>query len=90
MSCGLNPEAHLVTGVICGDRVEEIENPLRRKVRRLDRLVDELAGGKKMEKILRAGENGGSTGRRCTIRRPPRHPGRAWRRTKPNRGTTCE
>ncbi len=49
----LNPNAHLITGIICGYRVEEIENPLTRKVRYLDKLVDELAKGKKMEKILR-------------------------------------
>ena len=51
----LNPNAHLITGVICGYRVEEIENPLTQQVRYLDKLVDELARGKKMEKILRAG-----------------------------------
>ncbi|MCA9284400.1 MAG: DUF2200 domain-containing protein [Phycisphaerales bacterium] len=51
----LNPNARLITGVICGYRVEEIENPLTRQVRYLDKLVDELAKGKKMEKILRAG-----------------------------------
>lgn len=50
----LNPNASLITGVICGYRIEEIENPLTRKVRYLDKLVDELAKGKKMEKILRA------------------------------------
>jgi hypothetical protein len=50
----LNPNAKLITGVICGYRVEEIENPLTQKVRYLDKLVDELAKGKKMEKILRA------------------------------------
>lgn len=49
----LNPNAHLITGVICGYRVEDIENPLSQKVRYLDKLVDELAKGKKMEKILR-------------------------------------
>lgn len=49
----LNPNAHLVTGVICGYRIEEIENPLTKKARYLDKLVDELAKGKKMEKILR-------------------------------------
>lgn len=49
----LNPNAHLITGTICGYRVEEIENPLTQKVRYLDKLVDELAKGKKMEKILR-------------------------------------
>lgn len=49
----LHPNAHLITGVICGYRVEEIENPLTQQVRYLDKLVDELAKGKKMEKILR-------------------------------------
>ncbi len=51
----LNPNASLITGVICGYRVEEIENPLTQKVRYLDKLVDELAKGKKMDKILRKG-----------------------------------
>lgn len=50
----LHPNAHLITGVICGYRVEEIENPLTRQVRYLDKLVDELAKGKKLEKILRS------------------------------------
>jgi len=50
----LNPSANLITGLICGYRVEEIENPLTQKVRYLDKLVDELAKGRKMEKILRA------------------------------------
>ena len=49
----MNPNAHLITGLICGYRVEEIENPLTQKVRYLDKLVDEIAKGKKMEKILR-------------------------------------
>ncbi len=49
----LNPNARLITGVICGYRVEEIENPLTQKVRYLDKLVDELAKGRTMEKILR-------------------------------------
>jgi hypothetical protein len=49
----LNPKASLITGVICGYRVEEIEDPLTQQVRYLDKLVDELAKGKKMEKILR-------------------------------------
>jgi hypothetical protein len=49
----LNPNAHLITGVICGYRVEEIENPLTQRARYLDKLVDELAKGRKMEKILR-------------------------------------
>jgi hypothetical protein len=51
----LNPGAKLITGVICGYRVEEIENPLTQQVRYLDKLVDELAKGRKMEKILRVG-----------------------------------
>jgi hypothetical protein len=50
----LNPNAHLITGVICGYRVEEIKNPLTQQARYLDKLVDELAKGRKMEKILRA------------------------------------
>lgn len=50
----LNPKAQLITGVICGFRIEEIENPLTKQVRYLDKLVDELAKGKKMEKILRS------------------------------------
>ncbi|MFX0558208.1 DUF2200 domain-containing protein [Maribacter sp. CXY002] len=51
----LNANAHLITGVICGYRIEEIENTLTRQVRYLDKLVDELAKGRKMEKILRVG-----------------------------------
>lgn len=49
----LNPNAHLITGMICGYRIEDIENRLTREVRYLDKLVDELAKGRKMEKILR-------------------------------------
>lgn len=49
----LNNNAHLITGIICGYRIEEIENPITKQVRYLDKLVDELAKGKKMEKILR-------------------------------------
>ncbi|WP_281226043.1 DUF2200 domain-containing protein [Flavobacterium aquiphilum] len=49
----LNPNAQLITGVICGYRIEEIENPLTKQTRYLDKLIDELAKGKKMEKILR-------------------------------------
>jgi len=49
----LNPNANLITGLICGYRVEEIEDPLTQQVRYLDKLVDELAKGRKMEKILR-------------------------------------
>jgi hypothetical protein len=51
----LNPNARLITGVICGYRVEEIENPLTQQVRYLDKLVDELAKGRKIDKILRVG-----------------------------------
>lgn len=49
----LNPNAPMITGVICGYRIEEIENPITRQARYLDKLVDELAKGRAMEKILR-------------------------------------
>ncbi|MFA6151866.1 MAG: DUF2200 domain-containing protein [Chitinophagaceae bacterium] len=49
----LHPNAPLITGMICGYRIEEIENPLTKQVRYLDKLVDELAKGRKIEKILR-------------------------------------
>ena len=49
----LNPASELITGVVCGVRVQEIEDPVMRQVRHLDKLVDELAKGKAMEKILR-------------------------------------
>ncbi len=49
----MNENATLITGTICGYRIEEIEDPLIKKVRMLDKLVDELAKGRKMEKILR-------------------------------------
>lgn len=52
----LNPNASKITGVICGYRVEEIEDPLIQKMRYLDKLVDELAKGKAMKKILRKGD----------------------------------
>lgn len=52
-SAKLNTNAYLIKGVICGYRVEEIENPLTQRVRYLDKLIDELAKGKKMDKILR-------------------------------------
>ena len=51
----LNPSRSLITGLICGVRVEEIEDPLMRELRYLDKLVDELAKGRKMEKVLRQG-----------------------------------
>lgn len=50
----MNPHAHLITGLVCGVRVEEVDDPLMQKIRYLDKLVDELAKGKKMESILRA------------------------------------
>lgn len=50
----INPNVHKITGVVCGVRVEEIEDPLMQKIRWLDKLVDELAKGKSMEKILRS------------------------------------
>ena len=49
----LHPNSHLIKGVICGYRIEEIENTLTKQVRYLDKLVDELAKGKKLEKVLR-------------------------------------
>lgn len=49
----INPDSALITGVVCGVRVEEVEDPLMRKIRYLDKLIDELARGKSMEKILR-------------------------------------
>ncbi len=49
----LHPNAHLITGLICGYRIEDLENPITRQTRYLDKLVDELAKGRKMEKILR-------------------------------------
>ena len=52
-NASLNPKAPLIKGVICGYRIEEIDNPLTRQVRYLDKLVDELAKGRKIEKILR-------------------------------------
>ncbi len=51
----LNPNASLITGMICGHRVEDIEDPLMQKIRYLDKLVDELAKGKAMTAILRGG-----------------------------------
>ena len=57
-----NPARSLITGTICGDRVQDIEEPLKREIRYLDKLVDELAKGKAMEKVLRRDEarsNGG-------------------------------
>ena len=53
LNAELNPNAHLIKGVICGYRIEEIDNSLTQQVRFLDKLVDELAKGRKMEKILR-------------------------------------
>jgi hypothetical protein len=50
----MNPHASLITGVVCGVRVEDIDDPLMQQIRYLDKLVDELAKGKKLEKVLRA------------------------------------
>lgn len=52
----MNPNASLITGVVCGVRVQEIEDPLMKKIRYMDKLIDELAKGKAMEKILRTAE----------------------------------
>ena len=49
----MNPSRTLITGIVCGVRVEDVEEPLMREIRYLDKLIDELAKGKKMEKILR-------------------------------------
>ena len=49
----MNPNASLITGIVCGVRVENVEDPLMRKIRYLDKLIDELAKGKAIEKILR-------------------------------------
>jgi hypothetical protein len=49
-----NPKSSLIKGLVCGVRVEEVEDPLMRKIRQLDKLIDELANGKAMEKILRS------------------------------------
>lgn len=54
-AASLNPNATLITGVVCGVKVQEVEDPLMRNIRRLDKLVDELARGKPMNKVLRAG-----------------------------------
>ena len=56
-NASINPNAYQITGVICGYRVEEIEDPLTQHVRYLDKLVDELAKGRKIEKILRSWKN---------------------------------
>lgn len=53
----LNEDRILIKGVVCGVRVENVEEPLMREIRYLDKLIDELAKGKKMEKILRGGES---------------------------------
>lgn len=50
----INPDVSLITGVVCGVRVEEVEEPLMRQIRYLDKLVDELARGKALEKVLRS------------------------------------
>ena len=50
---GMHPNTSLITGVVCGVRVEEVEDPLMKKIRQLDKLVDELAKGKAIEKVLR-------------------------------------
>lgn len=59
----INPNAHLISGVICGYRVEQITNPLTQQVRYLDKLVDELAKGRKLEKILRVPKDSGLNAR---------------------------
>ena len=58
----VNPNASLITGTVCGVRVQDVEDPLMQKIRYLDKLVDELAKGKAMSKILRSDEDRTSTG----------------------------
>jgi hypothetical protein len=58
----LNPNASLITGTVCGVRVQDVEDPLMQKIRYLDKLVDELAKGKAMHKILRGEPEGAATG----------------------------
>lgn len=53
-SADVNPKAHLITGVVCGVRVEDVEDPLMQQIRWLDKLVDELAKGRPMAKVLRS------------------------------------
>ena len=60
----MNPNCSLIKGVVCGIRVEEIKDPLMQKLRYLDKLIDELAKGKTMEKILRKGEEVDTKGKR--------------------------
>jgi len=55
----MHPDRSLITGVVCGVRVEQIDGPLMREIRYLDKLIDELARGKAMDKILRQGDQGG-------------------------------
>lgn len=59
----LNPAASQITGVVCGVRVEDIEDPLMQKIRYLDKLVDELAKGRPMAKVLRRGESAAAPGK---------------------------
>lgn len=66
----LNPHRKLITGVVCGVRVEEVADPLMREIRFLDKLVDELARGKKMESILRAPRAPTRAGPATARRRP--------------------
>ena len=54
-SAKLNPNAKLITGSVCGVKIEEIEDPLMKKIRYMDKVVDELAKGRPMEKIFRSG-----------------------------------
>lgn len=60
----LHPNRQLIQGVVCGVRVEEVANPLMRNIRYLDKLIDELAAGKAMEKILRTADSSAATGKK--------------------------
>jgi hypothetical protein len=84
----LNPNARLITGVVCGVRVEEVEDPLMRNVRYLDKLVDELAKGKALERVLRkavVGDKAAVSGKGAPHANQPRSPRRRHRRLSPRR-----
>ena len=76
----MNPAASLITGVVCGVRVEEVADPLMRDIRRLDKLVDELAAGKALERILRQAPDAASVKAPATAKAP-----RGARRAAPAR-----
>lgn len=74
----MNPKASLIQGVVCGVRVEDIKNPLMRKIRYLDKLIDELAQGKTIARVLRSEEVGG---KKATVRKAPVRKKKALRKS---------